>query len=66
VALEVGRAFVDLVPRLADDFADKVNQQLKTGLDKVGAKLDSVGKDLTTKVTLPIVAGLGVSVFKAN
>lgn len=66
MALEAGRAFIDLVPRLAKDFGEQVDKALRPTLANVGDKLDKVGRNLTTKLTLPLAAGAGVAVFRSN
>lgn len=51
------------------DFGSVAKQQLDVVADKmkaVGTKVTDIGKDLTTKVTLPIVAGFTVAADKAS
>lgn len=66
MALEVGKAYVDLVPKLSDDFADSVSKQLKPAFSKVGDSIADLGADLTKKVSLPIVAGFTAAIFSAD
>ena len=74
MSVEVGSAYATLRVKL-----DEWNQGLETAInslqgygsrlqgsmDSVGKKLTSAGKDLTTKVTLPIV-GIGTAAVKAS
>lgn len=74
MSVEVGSAYATLRVKL-----DEWNQGLETAInslqgygsrlqgsmDSIGKKLTSVGKDLTTKVTLPIV-GIGTAAVKAS
>lgn len=74
MSIEVGSAYATLRVKL-----DEWNQGLKTAInslqgygsrlqvsmDSVGKKLTSAGKNLTTKVTLPIV-GIGTAAMKAS
>jgi TP901 family phage tail tape measure protein len=64
--LEAGTAYVELLPRLSKTFASDVERELKPTLAKIGSKLTNVGADLSRKVTLPLVAGLGVGLVKSD
>ena len=50
--------------KLKDKVASTSIQELGTKLQSVGGKMEAVGKQYTTKVTAPIVAGATVSVKK--
>jgi TP901 family phage tail tape measure protein len=64
--LEAGTAYVELLPRLSKTFASDVEGALKPTLAKIGSKLTDVGGELSRKVTLPLVAGLGVGLVKSD
>lgn len=64
--VSAGSAFVDIIPRLAGDFARRIEQGIAPALSRIGAQLTDVGKTMTTRVTLPIVAGFAYGAVKAN
>lgn len=68
-----GTAYVDLVPRLSpkaqrqvDDTARKLGERLATKFSDVGDKFTQIGGKLTTRLTLPLAAGMGAGVIAAD
>lgn len=64
--LPAGAAYVELFPRLAPTFAGDVEKALKPSLARIGGQLSKVGGDLSRKVSLPLAAGFGFGVVKAD
>ncbi|MQB02300.1 MAG: phage tail tape measure protein, partial [Actinobacteria bacterium] len=73
IALPAGTAFVDVegrfdqlrkgIQREGDAAAQSLGRRISQGFDRIGSQLQSTGRRLTTRLTLPIV-GLGVGILK--
>lgn len=63
-AVATGKAVIR--PELDESAFNRVLGDLESKTKDVGSKLSSVGSDMTKKVTLPIVAGFGMSVLEAT
>lgn len=64
--LPAGAAYVELYPKLAQGFGADVEKAIKPALERIGGRLSKVGGDLSRKVSLPLAAGLGFGIVKAD
>ena len=65
MSVSAGTAFIDLLPRLAKGFAQKVTGELDPMLTQVGPRAETMGKSLTKHVTAPIIGMAAISVKMA-